>query len=232
MAKRLGVDYSFGLGLETVENRLTGKLSGIAVKPGGKAVILKEILARERISPVECVVVADDRNNLPMFPLCDKTIGYNPDFSVSARCDYVVGGNLRQILPFLINSPMNLKVKISMGEVLRKMIHIGSFLIPLFCLYLNVDRFTIAALITVVTITYTISEMERMRNVKLPIFSTITLKAAQSDEQWNFAPSPIFFALGIVLSLTLFPSRIGYTSIAVLTLGDGVAPIFGKILGG
>lgn len=232
LAKRLGADYSFGLEVETAENHLTGNLFGIVLKPRGKALILGEILAKEgRTSPVECIVVADDRNNIQMFPVCDKTIGYNPDFSVSAKCDYVVEGDLQQIVPFLANSPMKLNVGVSKDEAFRKVIHIGSFLIPLFCLYLNVDRFTIAAIITVVTITYAISELKRMRNFKIPIFSTITLKAAKSDEKWNFAPSPIFFALGIILSLTVFPSRIGYTSIALLTLGDGSAPIVGKIFG-
>ncbi len=55
--------------------------------------------------------------------------------------------------------------------------------------------------------------------------------AAIKPEIYGFVIDPVFFALGITLSLILFPEPANYASIAILTLGDGFATIFGKKLG-
>ena len=59
----------------------------------------------------------------------------------------------------------------------------------------------------------------------------MTSKAALGEENWSFAFAPLFFALGIALPLLIFPNPASYVSIAVLTLGDGSASIFGKKFG-
>ena len=86
-------------------------------------------------------------------------------------------------------------------------------------------------LISVVTFLYLISELARMRGIAFPFFSFVTLRAAEKSEALEFVTSPIFYALGIILSLLLFPTPANYASIATLTLGDGCAAIFGKIYG-
>jgi dolichol kinase len=50
-------------------------------------------------------------------------------------------------------------------------------------------------------------------------------------EMNGFATAPVTFALGIVFSLLVFPAPIAYAAIAVLTLGDGFACVFGVIFG-
>lgn len=232
LAIRLGADYAFGLKLETVNEYLTGEISGDIFRHDGKAVVLRELQKRLELSPKDCVVVADDRNNVPMLPLCDKSIGYNPDFIFAIKCNYAVKGGLIDILPYI---DPNTKKGESMNspsiEFFRETIHIGSFIIPVICKYLKVDIYLISTAITVVTIIYIVSELIRMKGREFPLLYAITSKAAVGEEKWSFATSPIIFAMSIVLTLLIFPIPVNYVAIASLTLGDGCASIFGRKFG-
>jgi phytol kinase len=70
-----------------------------------------------------------------------------------------------------------------------------------------------------------------MFGTNLPLFTSVTMLAARKSEYQEFVASPLFFALGIALPLVVFPEPIGYVSITILTLGDGVASIFGQKFG-
>ena len=120
---------------------------------------------------------------------------------------------------------------LSNGEILRKAIHVSGFAVPLVCVQLSNARLIFAALF-MVTIVYATSEIARTKGTNFPVFSTITRKAVASNPQSNhFVTAPISFATGILLTLLIFPTNIAYASIAVVTLGDGFACIFGKIFG-
>ena len=67
----------------------------------------------------------------------------------------------------------------------------------------------------------------RVRGINIPVISEITWNAANKSELYEFATAPIYFALGIALSLLVFPEPIRYVAITVITLGDGGAHIFG-----
>ena len=85
LATKLKADYAFGLKMETVKGKFTGKIEGYAIKKNGKAVLLQEILNREKLDSKNCILVADDRNNIQMFAYANLKIGYNPDFMLSAK---------------------------------------------------------------------------------------------------------------------------------------------------
>ncbi len=231
LASKLDADYAYGLDLEVANNRLTGKISGVVIKPEGKAVALKEILDANGLTPQDCAVVADDRNNLPMFPLCSLRIGYNPDFLLSVKSDIVTRGDLSEIL-----SPLNVETStasyssIYRNMAIRESIHISGALVPLVSIYL-LPRLTTAFLIFVVTLLYIASEFARIVGIKFPVMSAITHRAATKPELHEFATAPIFFATGIMLALLLFPEPICYASIAIFALGDGAATLFGRKLG-
>lgn len=122
-------------------------------------------------------------------------------------------------------------LSLSNGEILRKTIHISGFAVSFVCIHIfNVPLVSMSLLL--VTIGYALSELARTKGFNVPVFSTITRKAASSNPEINhFVTAPIFFAMGIVFTLLVFPTHVAYASIAVLTLGDGFASIFGKILG-
>lgn len=230
LATRLKADYAFGLKLEVVNGHLTGEISGDVLRPKGKAVVLKRIMEKDSLSPKDCVVVADDRNNLPMFPLCRLSIGYNPDFILSRKSNFVVNGDLTGILPVIKDGLRQAPSLPSRRDILRETIHIGSFLVLFVCQYF-LNRLWVSLLILTVTLLYAVSELARLRGINVPIFSTITWKATVKPELYEFATAPIFFAIGIALSLIFFPAPISYASVAILTLGDGFATVLGKILG-
>ncbi|MFQ6080407.1 MAG: HAD-IB family phosphatase [Candidatus Bathyarchaeia archaeon] len=231
LAARLNADYAYGLELETTNGHLTGEIGGDVIKPNGKALVLTKIMEGENLSRRDCVVVADDRNNLPMFPLCALRIGYSPDFMVSAKSDLVVEGDLSEILPPIIEKTSKVPYPVlSKTEVFREVIHLSGFLVPLVCVYL-LDRYVVSLLMLLVTLLYIASELARLEGINVPIFSTITWRAAIKPELYEFVTAPIFFALGIMISLTLFPVPINYASIMILALGDGFATLFGKTLG-
>jgi dolichol kinase len=117
----------------------------------------------------------------------------------------------------------------SKNEILRKIIHMSSFFVPILCNLVGLPIVTISIFAT--TIVYVISEETRIKGKNFPIVSSITRHAARNEELSNFAASPAFFALGILLTLLLFPSAVSSAAIAIFALGDSTASIFGRILG-
>ena len=230
LAERIGADYAFGLEMQVADGHLTGEIKGNVIEADGKGLVLKELLRDKDLASYNCIIVADDRNNLPMFPFSKKKIGYNPDFLLSIKSDFVVAGDLTEILPMIEDTKHRSRSAFSGGELFREIIHIGSFLVTLASKYL-LGIHIVVPLLFAVTMLYIVSEFMRIQGARLPIVSEITWKAAVKPELYEFATAPIFFALGIMLSLVLFPDPVNYASIAILTLGDGFATIFGKKVG-
>jgi len=230
LAARLNADYAFGLQLEVDNEILTGEIGGDVIKPNGKALVLKKVLESEKLSPQDCVVVADDRNNLPMFPLCALRIGYNPDFLVSVKSDLVFRDALSESLPHLRGETLKVpRPVLSKSDFIRETIHISGALIPFVSIHLG--RYLVSLLILLVILLYTVSEVARLEGTHAPLFSTVTRRAAIKPELYEFVTAPILFALGIMVSLILFPVPINYASIMILALGDGFATLFGKKFG-
>jgi HAD superfamily phosphoserine phosphatase-like hydrolase len=230
LAERLGVDYVSGVELGVAEGILTGEIWGDVIEAEGKAAALGKILEMNRGESTYIITIADDRNNLSLFKLSDLKIGFNSDFILSYRSDYVVKGDLLEILPIVKGGPPQSSGTLSKSTVLREAIHIGGFSVALVSAYL-INRRTVALLILIVTVVYTISEILRLLGRSMPIISAITLKTTRKSEAQEFVSSPIFYALGIVIPLMFFPEPVGYASISVLTLGDGFASVCGLKFG-
>jgi len=231
LASKLKADYAYGLDMEVADNRLTGKISGVVIEPEGKAIVLRKILDVEGLTAEDCAVVADDRNNLPMFSLSSIRIGYNPDFLLSAKSDVVIRGELTEILrPLKVETSTSLRSSISKDMAIREAIHMGGMLVPFISIYL-ITPFTAAFLISIITLLYMASEFARIGGMNFPVISEITRRAATKPELHEFVTAPIFFAAGITLALLLFPKPLSYASIAIFTLGDGAATLFGRKLG-
>lgn len=231
LATRLKADYAFGLQLKVDDKRLTGEIGGDVIKPSGKALVLKKIIDGNKLSPQNCVVIADDRNNLPMFPLCALRIGYNPDFLVSTKSDLVFTDELSESLPRLTTESLETPHPfLSKSDLVRESIHISGALIPFICINL-LDRYLVSLLILFLIILYAASELVRLQGLNVPLFSAVTRRAAIKPELYEFVTSPILFALGITATLILFPVPINYSSIMILALGDGSATLLGKKFG-
>jgi len=230
LAKRIGANYAFGFEMQVTDDHSTGEIKGDVIEANGKALVLKKLLEDKDLASQKCIIVADDRNNLPMFPLSALKIGYNPDFLLSIRSDAVVKGELTEILPIMKDAKHHPKSVFSKGELIREIIHISSSLVALVSKYL-LGIYIVVPLIFAVTMLYIVSEFARIQGAKFPVVSAITWKAARKPELYEFATAPIFFALGVMLSLVLFPEPVNYASVVILTLGDGFATVFGKKFG-
>jgi len=232
LANELGADHAAGLNLDVDEGCLTGHIGGDVIQPKGKALVLENIMEKEGLTPKECTLVADDRNNLPMFKLCALKIGYNPDFLLSVKSDVVVKGDFSEVLsPIKETASKSDAQSVSRRDIIRETIHIGGFLVPVVSVYLALSHYFVVFLIFIVTSLYIMSELARILGFNVPVTSTITWNAAIMPEIYEFVTSPIFFAVGIMLALLIFPVSVGYASIAIFTLGDGFATLFGKKLG-
>lgn len=223
---KLGADYVFGIELDIKEGKLTGEIGGDVIEAYGKRKVLSQILAAEGLAPEDCVVIADDRNNLSMFLSGMLKIGYNPDFALRLSADNVVTGNLSEVLPIIDGVPKQ-KISLSKNDVLRELIHACGFFVPVLASLIGI--FPVALLICIISVLYVISEFTRMKGKHLPVVGAITQNAATHSELYEFAAAPFYFAMGILLTLLLFPLQVSSAAIAIFALGDSSASIFGRL---
>jgi phosphoserine phosphatase len=229
LASRLKADYAFGFGLETRDGMVTGEISGEVIEVQGKLLVLKRILEAEEVSPEKLVVVADDRNNAPMLLPEAIKIGYNPDFLLRIKADHVVTGSLVEILPLIGVKEPRKGVSLSKGTIFREAIHACGFTVPFLSSLFG--KYAVALLIVAVTFLYVASEVAMMEGKRVPIISWIVRHAATKAELYEFATAPVFFALGILFTLLLFPISVSNAAIATFALGDSAAAIVGKTIG-
>jgi dolichol kinase len=90
---------------------------------------------------------------------------------------------------------------------------------------------TLSIIIVSITILYVISEYLRLHKKNTPIITRITKLLAREDESSGWILRPISYAVGILVTVYLFPEPIGYASILILTLGDGFSSLIGARFG-
>jgi len=101
--------------------------------------------------------------------------------------------------------------------------------IPYF--YYSYQNF-ITILLLIITLIYLISEILRSKEIHIPLIYEITQTASRSKDENRIILGPITMTLGVFLSLTFFDYRSAVIAIFALSFGDGVASLFGKIIGG
>jgi len=227
LADTLGADYAYGVEVETKDGRLTGEISGDAISNNGKLKILCEILNHEVLSLKDCIVVADDRNNRCIFLSEVLKIGFNPDFVLRVKADRVVNNKLSGILPIIDGKPRKQSFP-STNDFVREDIHAAGFFMPVIAGLISVP--VVASLIIFIALVYTLSELRRLEGHELRLISAITRHAASPSELYGFAAAPIYFAIGIVATLLLFPTHAGGAAIAMFCLGDSTASLFGGLI--
>lgn len=227
LARTLGADYAYGVETEITEDKLTGAIWGDAITKKGKYKILQEILKQEKLPLKDCVVVADDRNNSCIFLPDMLKIGFDPDFIIRVKADRVVNGKLTGVLPILDGTPRKRSFP-STSDLVREDIHAAGFFMPVIAGLISVP--VVAALIILIALLYTASELYRLEGRELPLVSAITRRAASQSELYGFAAAPLYFAFGIVATLLLFPAHAGGAAIAIFCLGDSAASLFGGMV--
>jgi dolichol kinase len=113
-------------------------------------------------------------------------------------------------------------------NLVRSIIHLSGFLTVF--LRIHFGSFFTLAFIAIASIAYVSSEFLRLKKKSFPLIK-LTIKAARDEEKKSFIVKPIYYAVGIALSLILFPINIGNSAIAILAIGDGIAGLSGAIIG-
>ena len=227
LASIIGADYSFGIEVGVKDNVLTGEIWGEVIESNGKFKVLSRILAVEGLELEDCVAVADDRNNRSIFLPGMLKIGYNPDYVLRVKADQVVTGKLSGVLPVIFGKPKKRSLP-SRNDLIRETIHASGFFIPIIAGFIGI--YPMSLIICVVSILYFLSELSRMNRKNMPIISAITRNAASPTERYEFAAAPLYFAMGIFLTLLLFPAPVNGAAIAIFTLGDSTASLFGGLI--
>jgi len=229
LADSLDADYAYGIDacVNTV-GELTGEISGESIENHGKMKILQKILALESLTLQDCTIVAKDRSNRCLLVKEVKKVGYNPNFIIRIKSDYVIMSKLASVLPILSEAQVKRSFP-SVNDLVRENIHAAGIIMPILAHIIGV--LPVAIFIGVLSIAYFSSEIARLCGKHLPIISTITRHAASPSEFYGFAAAPLFYALGILVTLLVFPYPVNAAAIAIFALGDSVASIFGGILG-
>lgn len=220
----VGADYAVGVELGINDGVLTGEVWGDVTERNGKFLVLKELMEEEHVQLSDCVVVADDRNNVSLFLPQIQKIGYDPDFVIRIKADVVVTGKLTKVIHAINHEPKKRKPP-APNDLVRESIHASGFFMPVLAVFFGLP--IVAAFILTLIVLYTISEFSRINGVNMPIISTITRHAASQSELCQFTLAPIYFAVGILLTLVLFPAPASYAAVAIFTLGDSTASLVG-----
>jgi len=111
----------------------------------------------------------------------------------------------------------------------RTAVHASALLVPVASEITSKSVVTVA--LTAVTVLYVLSEAVRLRGGQVPLMTWFTMRMRNDSEGARFIVSPLCLAVGIILSLALFPADIAYASISVVAVGDPAAYYAGERFG-
>ena len=109
--------------------------------------------------------------------------------------------------------------------LMRKAVHsVGAFILVILALFgLSKAQLVILSM----TILYLASEYLRLSGRSLPFFSWLTRLASSEYEQRGVVMAPIWFALGVLSTITLFPFKYALIGVLTLSIGDPIASLVG-----
>jgi dolichol kinase len=137
-------------------------------------------------------------------------------------------GKLESILPILKNEKTK-RTFPSVNDFIRENIHAAGIAMPIIAHIIGI--LPVAIFIIALSTAYFASEVARLYGKNLPLISTITHQAASQSEYYGFTAAPLFYAIGILVTLLVFPYPVNAAAIAIFTLGDSAASIFGGMIG-
>ncbi len=110
-------------------------------------------------------------------------------------------------------------------EILRKCIHLTSVLIVLIYAYAG-KQFVLSFLITYLVIIMVIEHFRLEHGMNVPLFHFLFREKEESQIAGH-----VFFAIGAIISISVFSEMIAYAAILMTTFGDMIAALVGKSIG-
>lgn len=116
---------------------------------------------------------------------------------------------------------------ISSLEFRRQLLHIFFGIFIVLMLYFQV--FNIYHLLVILILGLTLSKF--CCHYRIPLASWVMDKFERLEYRYKFpGKGPIFFMIGSIIVVYFFPLKTALASIIILSLGDGLSHIFGKLL--
>ena len=116
---------------------------------------------------------------------------------------------------------------ISALELRRQFLHLAFGIVLVTLLYMQI--FTLYHLLGIFVLGVILSKL--CKHFRVPLASWVMDKFERPQNRHTFpGKGPIFFMLGSIIVVYFFPLKIALASIMILTLGDAVSHIFGKLL--
>jgi dolichol kinase len=112
---------------------------------------------------------------------------------------------------------------------LRKLIHLSALLVPI--LTEVTSKTIVLTALSIIVVLYAVEEALRLKGRSVPAITSFTLRMSRPEETGRFIVRPIYLAVGVILALLLFPTRIAYASIGIVAVGDPVAAYVGERFG-
>lgn len=109
--------------------------------------------------------------------------------------------------------------------LLRKLVHISGALILPVRWYMGL-QFAQTVIIGL-AILYLLSEALRLSGKELPFFTWLTRTGAYDTEQVGVVETPLWFAAGVLTTLSFFPFKHALIGVITLAVGDSVASLVG-----
>lgn len=113
-------------------------------------------------------------------------------------------------------------------ELFRKTIHICSSLVPFF---LSIAYWPVIGLLVFALIAYSVCEILRLKGYTIPLITKITETAARKRDENKFVLGPVTLVIGILIAALVLPLEYAKVGIFALAFGDGLASLFGKMIG-
>ncbi len=114
-------------------------------------------------------------------------------------------------------------------ELIRKSIHLSIALVPGVAQLIGTP--VTLALLSLGTLLYTYTEVQRNAGNRVPVISRITEMASRQRDLNRFVLGPVTLGIGAMLALLLYPDPAASIAIYALAFGDGFASLVGRIVG-
>ena len=93
------------------------------------------------------------------------------------------------------------------------------------------SKLIVVSALCIIVAVYVVEEVLRLKCRPVPVITSFTLRMSRPAETGRFIVRPVYLAVGIILALLLFPTKIAYASIIIVATGDPVAAYVGGKFG-
>lgn len=240
LAGKLEADCGYGIDTKFDNGTFTGNICGLLSLFDGKTKVVEKLLQENEFTWDDVIAVGDDRNNLDVMSHAKISIGYNSNYQVRKKTNYITDSyDLKKVLTYLDieEGPSFVELSKSLSreftyswkqEFRRKGVHVCTAFIPFFASI----HYTLTLYILIsITVLFIFSEWLRLNGISLPVINLITRYCIRTSEQRHFTLSPVTLSVGVMCALLFYPKTVACSVIMIVAFSDSIATMAGRFYG-